>query len=152
MRYHPIGQSGLISANLTLGTMIFGENSGRSTPEADALRMIDAYLDAGGNHLDTANVYAEGRSEVLIATKARFPTGSHPNAVGLSRLHLIDSVERSLERLQTDYIDLFYLHCWDPITPIEETLRALEDLIRSGKVRYLGLSNFKAWQVMKAQG
>ena len=127
--------------------------------------MIDAYLDAGGNHLDTANVYAEGRSEeivgkalrgkrheVLIATKARFPTGSHPNAVGLSRLHLIDSVERSLERLQTDYIDLFYLHCWDPITPIEETLRALEDLIRSGKVRYLGLSNFKAWQVMKAQG
>ncbi len=165
MQYHPIGQSGLISSNLSLGTMIFGEQSGRATPEAEALKMIDAYLDAGGNHLDTANVYAEGRSEeivgkalkgrrheTLIATKARFPMGNNPNAVGLSRLNLINSVDHSLRRLQTDYIDLFYVHCWDPITPLEETLRALEDLVRNGKVRYLGISNFKAWQVMKAQG
>ncbi|MEM7572117.1 MAG: aldo/keto reductase [Bacteroidota bacterium] len=165
LSYHPIGKSGLISSNLTLGTMIFGEGlSGRSTPEKEALQIIDHYLAAGGNHLDTANGYAEGRSEeivgkaikgrrteVLVSTKVRFRTHPHPNGEGLSRLHVTEAVNASLKRLQTDYIDLLYLHCYDPITPLEETIRALEDLIRAGKVRYLGISNFKAWQLMKAQ-
>lgn len=166
MRYTPLGRSGLITSTITLGTMLFGENKARKTPEADAHRIMDHYLDAGGNHLDTANGYAEGRSEeiigrylkngkrqdIILATKVRFPTGTGPNDVGLSRLHIMDSVEASLRRLQTDYIDLLYLHCWDPVTPIEETVRALDDVVRSGKVRYLGISNFKGWQLMKAQG
>jgi aryl-alcohol dehydrogenase-like predicted oxidoreductase len=165
MIYQPIGKSGLISSTLTLGTMIFGEAGSRATPEAEALRLIDAYLDAGGNHLDTADVYAEGRSEeivgkavkqrrgeVIIASKTRFRTHSHVNGEGLSRQHMMEGVHASLKRLQTDYLDLLYLHCFDPITPMEETLRALEDLVRQGKVRYLGLSNFKAWQLMKIQG
>ena len=165
MKFRPIGRSGLITSSLTLGSMLFGENSDRTTPEAEAGRIMDKYLDTGGNHIDTANVYAEGRSEeiigrhlsgrrqrVILATKVRFPMGEDPNQSGLSRLHIIESVNDSLRRLQTDYIDLLYLHCWDPITPIEETLRALDDLVRSGKVRYLGISNFKAWQLMKAQG
>ncbi len=165
MKYHPIGKSGLITSNLTLGTMIFGEQSSRSTPKAEALQIIHRYLEAGGNHLDTADVYAEGRSEeivgeaisgrrseVIIATKVRFRTQAHANGEGLSRVHIIDEVHASLRRMQTDYIDLLYLHCFDPITPLEETIRALDDLIRSGKVRYLGISNFKAWQLMKAQG
>ncbi|MEM8585519.1 MAG: aldo/keto reductase [Bacteroidota bacterium] len=164
MRYAPLGRSGLITSNLTLGTMIFGESSSRSTPKADALRMINTYLDAGGNHLDTADVYAEGRSEeivgeaikgkrseVIVATKVRFPTGNGVNEVGLSRHHIIEGVNRSLQRMKTDYIDLLYIHCYDPITPMEETVRALDDLVTSGKVRYLGLSNFKAWQLMKLQ-
>ncbi len=145
--------------------MIFGEKSSRSTSEQEALKMIEYYLAEGGNHLDTADVYAEGRSEtivgkaikgkrneVVLSTKIRFPTSKNPNAVGLSRLHLIEGVHASLKRLHTDYIDLLYIHCWDPITPIEETLRTLEDLIRSGKIRYMGISNFKAWQMIKAQG
>ncbi|MEM6629082.1 MAG: aldo/keto reductase [Bacteroidota bacterium] len=165
MKYKPIGKSGLITSSLTLGTMIFGEHSDRSTSKEEALRIISAYLDAGGNHIDTADVYAEGRSEeivgealkirrkeVIISTKVRFPTQRHVNGKGLSRLHIIEGVHESLKRMQTDYIDLLYLHCFDPITPLEETLKALEDLIRSGKIRYLGISNFKAWQLMKAQG
>lgn len=164
MKYAPIGRSGLITTNLTLGSMLFGENSARTTPEAEAKRIMDRYFDAGGNHIDAANVYAEGRSEEIIgrhlggrrqrtilATKVRFPMGDDPNQSGLSRLHIIESVHDSLRRLQTDYIDLLYLHCWDPITPLEETLRALDDIVTSGKVRYLGISNFKAWQLMKAQ-
>jgi len=165
MTYQPIGHSGLISSRLTLGTMIFGETGSRATPAAEATRLIDAYLDAGGNHLDTADVYAEGRSEeivgqavkrrrseVIIASKTRFRSHPHVNGEGLSRQHLMEGVHASLARLQTDYLDLLYLHCFDPITPLEETLRALEDLVRQGKIRYLGLSNFKAWQLMKAQG
>ncbi len=165
MKYQAIGKSGLITSNLTLGTMIFGEQSDRSTPKKEALSMIDAYLDAGGNHLDTADVYAGGRSEeivgeaiknkradIILATKVRFPTRQDVNAQGLSRMHIMEGVHASLRRLQTDYIDLLYLHCFDPITPLEETIRALDDLIRSGKVRYVGISNFKAWQLMKAQG
>lgn len=164
MQFHPLGRSGLITSNLTLGTMIFGEKASRSTPRNEALKIIDAYLAAGGNHLDTADVYAEGRSEeivgeaikgkrseVIVATKVRFPTGKGVNEVGLSRHHIMDGVHQSLKRMKTDYIDLLYIHCFDPITPMEETVRALEDLVVSGKVRYLGLSNFKAWQVMKLQ-
>lgn len=163
--YNQIGKSGLITSNLTLGTMIFGEKSSRSTPKKDALRIIDKYLDEGGNHLDTADVYAEGRSEeivgeslkkrrteVIVSTKVRFRTLNNINAEGLSRLHLMEGVHASLKRLQTDYIDLLYVHCFDPITPLEETIRTLEDMIRDGKVRYIGISNFKAWQLMKAQG
>ncbi|MCI4669575.1 MAG: aldo/keto reductase [Bacteroidia bacterium] len=165
MKYSQIGNSGLITSNLTLGTMIFGEESGRSTPRKEALEIIDKYLDEGGNHLDTADVYAGGRSEeivgesiknrrreVIVATKVRFRTEGHKNGEGLSRLHITEGVHQSLRRLNTDYIDLLYVHCFDPITPLEESIRALEDLVRSGKVRYLGISNFKAWQLMKAQG
>lgn len=119
MKYNTIGKSGLITSNLSLGTMIFGESSDRSTPKAEALEIIDHYLDAGGNHLDTADVYAGGvsekivgeavkgrRNEIIIATKTRFRTQAHPNGEGLSRLHIIGGVEASLKRLQTDYIDL----------------------------------------------
>ncbi len=165
MRYKQIGKSGLITSNLTLGTMIFGEQSDRGTPKKEALKLIDQYFDLGGNHLDTADVYANGQSEIIvgeavksrrheivISTKARFRTLQHVNGEGLSRLHMIEGVNASLKRLQTDYLDLLYLHCFDPLTPLEETIRALEDLIGSGKVRYIGISNFKAWQLMKAQG
>lgn len=165
MKFKRIGNSGLVTSTLTLGTMLFGEKSGRSTPKKEALKIIDTYLEEGGNHLDTANVYAAGeseliigeavknkRQEIILSTKVRFRTQDHPNGEGLSRLHIVHALEASLKRLQTDYIDLLYLHCFDPITPLSETIRALEDLIRSGKVRYIGISNFKAWQLMKAQG
>ena len=165
MKYKSIGKSGLITSNLTLGTMIFGERSNRSTPKKTALRMIGQYIDAGGNHLDTADVYANGQSEIIVgeavkgrrqeivlSTKVRFRTHPHINGEGLSRLHILEGVHSSLKRMQTDYIDLLYIHCFDPITPLEETIRTLEDLIKSGKVRYIGISNFKAWQLMKAQG
>lgn len=165
MKYNTIGNSGLITSNIALGTMIFGEKSGRSTSKNEASRIIDQYLEAGGNHLDTADVYASGiseeivgaslagrRKDVIIATKVRFSTRNNVNAQGLSRLHIIEGVEDSLKRLQTDFIDLLYIHCFDPLTPLDETIRALQDLIAAGKVRYIGASNFKAWQLMKAQG
>ncbi len=165
MKYRLLGRSGLLVSELALGTMIFGEDSPRSTPPEEAKRMICRFLEAGGNHIDTANVYADGRSEeivgealrgrrhqVVLATKVRFRSGSGPNDVGLSRYHVMRSVEESLRRLQTDVIDLLYMHCWDPLTPLEETLRAFDDLVSAGKVRYIGVSNFKAWQLMKALG
>ncbi|MEM6767950.1 MAG: aldo/keto reductase [Bacteroidota bacterium] len=165
MKYRQIGRSGLITSTLTLGSMIFGEGAGRSTSREEALTIIDHYLGEGGNHIDTADAYAGGRSEeivgeslkgrrndVLIATKVRFKNKENINAEGLSRWNIIQGVEASLRRLNTDYIDLLYAHCIDPFTPLEETLRALEDVIRAGKVRYIGISNFKAWQLMKAQG
>ncbi|MEL7434396.1 MAG: aldo/keto reductase [Chloroflexota bacterium] len=162
-----LGNSGLYVSDLSLGTMLFGEESGRSTPEDEAIRMVHSYIDHGGNHLDTANVYAGGRSEeiiakalsnghrqkVTIATKVRF--GASPEAnmgAGLSRRVIMEQVESSLQRLNTDVIDLYYMHGWDPHTPIEESLRAFDDLVRAGKVRYIGVSNFKAWQVMQALG
>lgn len=165
MKYNPLGASGLLVSELCLGTMIFGEDSQRSTPAEIATHIIHRFLDAGGNHIDTANVYANGRSEeivgkairgkreqVVLATKVRFSMGSGPNDTGLSRVHVQNSVEASLKRLQTDVIDLLYMHCWDPITPIEESLQVFDDLVESGKVRYIGVSNFKAWQMMKALG
>jgi aryl-alcohol dehydrogenase-like predicted oxidoreductase len=143
--------------------MIFGEESQRSTSAKDSERIIHNFLDQGGNHIDTANVYAGGRSEeivgsaiadrremVVLATKVRFSMGEGPNDEGLSRKHIIQSVTDSLKRLKTDYIDLLYMHCWDPITPIEESLSTFNDLVVQGKVRYIGVSNFKAWQLMKA--
>lgn len=163
MNYKKLGHSGLKVSELCLGTMIFGEESQRSTPPDEAHRIIHQYLDKGGNHLDTANVYAGGRSEeivgraiadrrdkVVLATKLRLSMGEGPNDEGLSRKHILQSVEDSLGRLKTDYIDLLYMHCRDPITPIEESLHTFNDLVTHGKVRYIGVSNFKAWQLMKA--
>lgn len=165
MNDRKLGKSGLLVSELALGTMIFGEDSERSTPADEAKEIIHRYLDAGGNHIDTANVYAGGRSEeivgeaiqdrrdeIVLATKVRFPMGDGPNDKGLSRYHIINSVEASLRRLQVETIDLLYMHCWDPLTPIEESLHAFDDLVTEGKVRYIGVSNFKAWQLMKALG
>jgi len=166
MRYCLLGRSGLLVSELALGTMVFGEESQRSTTPEEAEKIIHRFLDAGGNHIDTANVYAGGRSEeivgkaiqgkreqVVLATKVRFRSGGDgPNDQGLSRYHIMQSVENSLERLATETIDLLYMHSWDPLTPIEESLRAFDDLVTAGKVRYIGVSNFKAWQVMKSLG
>ena len=165
MQYRRLGRSGLVVSDLCLGTMIFGETGPRSTPPDAAVRMVHRFLDAGGTFVDTADVYADGRSEeilgralegrrdgVVLATKVRFPTGEGRNDQGLSRHHVLRGVRASLRRLRTDAIDVLYVHCWDPLTPIDETLRALDDLVRAGDVRYLGVSNFKAWQVMKALG
>ncbi|MEL7362111.1 MAG: aldo/keto reductase, partial [Bacteroidota bacterium] len=139
------------------------EEGPRSTDAPTATAMIHRFLDAGGTFIDTADVYAGGRSEeivgraldgrrddVVLATKVRFPTGDGRNDQGLSRHHILRAVRASLTRLQTDVIDVLYVHCWDPFTPLDETMRALDDLVRQGDVRYLGVSNFKAWQVMKA--
>jgi len=163
MKYKPLGNSGLMVSELCLGTMVFGEENTRGTDRKTAEQIIHTYLDAGGNHIDTADVYADGRSEeivgaaikdrrdqVILATKVRHSTGPGLNDRGLSRYHIIRGVEASLRRLQTDVIDLLTAHCWDPITPLEETLRAFDDLVASGKVRYIGVSNYKAWQLMKA--
>lgn len=164
MQYKRLGNSGLLVTDLALGTMLFGEESGRSTPEDEAIKMTKAYIDLGGNHIDTANVYGEDgsserivgraikgqRDKLVIATKVRFPMGSDKNDQGLSRRNIMASVEASLRRLDTDYIDLYYMHCWDPFTPLDESLRAFDDLVTAGKVRYIGVSNFKAWQLMKA--
>jgi aryl-alcohol dehydrogenase-like predicted oxidoreductase len=162
MECKPLGCSGLMVSELCLGTMIFGDEE-RGTDEPTAIRMIHQYIDAGGNFIDTADVYVGGYSEeitgkalqdrrdrVVLATKVRFAMGDDPNDVGLSRRHVIAGCEASLRRLGTDHVDLLYVHMWDPVTPIEETLRALDDLVTAGKVRYIGVSNFKAWQVMKA--
>ncbi len=165
MNYRLLGKSGLLVSELCLGTMVFGEEGARGTKKETAIRMIHHFLDAGGNHIDTANVYANGRSEeivgkaikgrrdqVVLATKVRFAMGQGPNDKGLSRAHILQSVEDSLRRLDTDHIDLLYMHCWDPLTPIKESLRAFDDLVVAGKVRYIGVSNFKAWQLMKSLG
>jgi len=169
MDYRQLGHSGLRVSALTLGTMTFG---GRghwtrvgATEVDTATRQVDMCLDAGVNVIDTADVYSDGLSEevvgktlkgrrdrVLIATKARFAMGDGPNDAGLSRHHLIRACEASLRRLGTDYIDLYQVHEWDGVTPMEETLHALDDLQRSGKVRYVGCSNFSGWQLSKALG
>jgi aryl-alcohol dehydrogenase-like predicted oxidoreductase len=169
MDYRQLGHSGLRVSALTLGTMTFG---GRghwtrvgATEVDTATRQVDMCLDAGVNLIDTADVYSDGLSEevvgktlkgrrdrVLIATKARFAMGDGPNDAGLSRHHLIRACEASLRRLGTDYIDLFQVHEWDGHTPLEETLGALDHLVNSGKVRYIGCSNYAAWHIMKALG
>ena len=166
MDYRQLGRSGLRVSALTLGTMTFGgrdrfANVG-STDVEGATRQIDLCLDRGVNFIDTANVYSTGVSEeilgaalkgrrdrVLIATKARMPMGDGPNDAGLSRHHLIAECEASLRRLGTDHIDLYQVHEWDGQTPLEETLEALDTLVRSGKVRYVGASNYAGWQLMK---
>ena len=169
MEYRQLGRSGLRISELTLGTMTFGgRGKFRDVGETDvsvARRQVDIALDAGVNLIDTADVYSDGAAEeivgevlkgrrdrVLVATKARFGMGPGPNDAGLSRHHLIEACESSLRRLQMDHIDLYQVHQWDGQTPLEETLGALEHLLQSGKVRYVGCSNFAGWQVMKALG
>jgi len=169
MDYRQLGHSGLRVSALALGTMTFGgrgdfANVG-STDVPGAARQVDRCLDAGVNLVDTADVYSDGLSEeivgevlegrrdrVVLATKARFPMGDGPNDAGLSRHHLIRACEASLRRLRTDHIDLYQVHEWDGQTPLEETLSALDTLVRDGKVRYVGASNYSAWHLMKALG
>jgi aryl-alcohol dehydrogenase-like predicted oxidoreductase len=165
MKFRPLADTGIFVSELCLGTMTFG-GTGQiwevmgALDQAGADALVHRALDAGINFIDTANVYAAGESETLVgkaiagrrhdivlATKVRGRMGPGPNQVGLSRLHIIESVEASLRRLNTDYIDLYQIHRSDPITNIEDTLRALDD---AGKVRYIGCSNLPAWQLMKA--
>ncbi|WP_141434408.1 aldo/keto reductase [Bacillus sp. 03113] len=169
MKYNLLGNTGVLISEIALGTMTFGGGNTwgifGSLDEKEAGRLVDQALDAGVNLFDTANVYADGRSEeilgkvlkskrhqAIIATKVRGRTGPGPNEIGLSRLHIIGQVEASLKRLGTDYIDLYQIHNPDQITDWEETMRALDDLVRSGKIRYIGSSNMRGWEIMKARG
>jgi aryl-alcohol dehydrogenase-like predicted oxidoreductase len=160
MEYRQLGNSGVRVSVVGLGTNRFGS---ADMPQAEVNNVIDAALDAGVNFLDTANVYNEGRSEetlgvalkgrmdkVVIATKFNFPRKTSANSWGASRYQMMQAVEQSLRRLQSDHIDLYYCHRWDDTTPIEETLRGLDDLIRMGKVCYIGASVYAAWQLAHA--
>jgi aryl-alcohol dehydrogenase-like predicted oxidoreductase len=160
MEHRRLGRTGVMVSELCLGAMTFG----RELDEKPTREMIDRFIDAGGNFIDTADVYAQGTSEeftgkairgrrddLVLATKVRFAMGSGINDVGASRKHIIAGCEASLHRLGTDYIDLYQIHCWDDATPLTETMSALTDLVRQGKVRYLGVSNFTGWQMMKAK-
>ena len=161
MEYRRLGKSGLKVSEISLGTLGFGFERGRS--EQESISVIAHALDLGINFIDTADVYDEGhseelvgkaikgkRSKAIIATKCGLPTGEQPNDYGGSRYHVMEAIDASLKRLGTDYIDLYYIHWPDPTTPIEETLRTLDDLVRVGKVRYIGCSNFTAWQFCEA--
>ncbi len=158
MEYRSLGRSGLKISPLALGTWNFGD----PTPEAEAIRMVHCALEAGINLIDTADTYARGESErivgkalkgrrekAVLATKFYFPTGDGPNDRGNSRKHIYNALHASLERLETDYIDLYQMHRPDFETPLEETLRALDDLARAGKIRYMGTSTFPAWYLME---
>ena len=169
MQYNLFGKTGVFVSKLCLGTMTFGgkgfwEVIGQQSQDT-ATRLVDRCLDAGINFIDTANIYSFGESErllgqalkgkrdrVVLATKVRGQMADEPNDVGLSRKHIFDQVHGSLHRLQTDYIDLYQIHGYDELTPFEETLGALDDLVHQGKVRYVGASNLAAWQLMKALG
>jgi aryl-alcohol dehydrogenase-like predicted oxidoreductase len=163
--YRLLGRSGLRVSPLALGTMTFGADWGWGADEAEARRIFDAYVDRGGNFIDTANSYTNGsaerlvgqfaegkRDQLIIATKYSSATRpGDPNSGGNHRKSMVRSVEESLKRLRTDYIDVLYPHVWEGTTPIEEVLRAMDDLVRHGKVLYLGLSNIPAWQVSRMQ-
>jgi aryl-alcohol dehydrogenase-like predicted oxidoreductase len=167
MDYRNLGRSGLKVSTLTLGTMGFG-GAGQFEPIGqlgveEARRQLDLCIEAGVNLIDTANMYSAGRSEevlgealdgrreqLMVATKVRFPVGDGPNDSGLSRHHIIASVEESLRRLRAEHLDLLQLHEWDGQTPVEEFMEALDTLVTAGKVRYVGASNFTAWQLMKS--
>ncbi|MFF5207498.1 aldo/keto reductase [Streptosporangium sp. NPDC000396] len=165
MEYTSLGHSGLKVSRVSLGTMNFGTSGGvGSCDEAEARRIVDVFTDAGGNVIDTADTYTGGQSEeivgraiknrrdtVVLATKAFLPQGPGPNDTGLSRAHLTRALEASLRRLGTDHIDLYQCHQWDRGTPIEETMATLDGFVRSGKVRYIGCSNFTASQIVEAQ-
>lgn len=159
MKYKNLGKTGVKVSELCLGTMIYGQQ----VDEATAIKIIKRAVDLGINFIDTADVYTEGRSEeivgkaikgirdeIVLATKVRSRTGAGPNDEGLSRKHIMHNFETSLKRLGTDYIDLYQVHRTDPTTPLKETLTTLSDLVRDGKVRYIGCSNFPAWQLEKA--
>lgn len=162
MEFRKLGNSGTVVSAYALGTMTFGAES----DEATSIRIMDDYVAAGGNFIDTANVYSAGVSEeivgrwlktkpdalrdLVITTKGRFPMGNGPNHLGLSRKNLREALDASLKRLGVDHIDLYQLHAFDVLTPIEETLRFLDDSIRNGKIAYYGFSNFLGWQMTKA--
>jgi aryl-alcohol dehydrogenase-like predicted oxidoreductase len=162
MEYRTLGRTGTLVSTLCLGTMTFGAE----TDKDGAYAQLDRFVEQGGNFLDTADVYSRGTSEeiigrwlrdrpgmrdrLVIATKGRFPMGDDPNDVGLSRVHLTYALDASLRRLGTDHVDLYQAHAWDPLTPIEETLRFYDDAVRAGKIRYAGVSNFTGWQLQKA--
>jgi aryl-alcohol dehydrogenase-like predicted oxidoreductase len=160
MEYVTLGRSGLVVSRLCLGTMTFG----READEAASRAMVDRFADAGGTFVDTADIYGHGvseeitgraiagrRDQIVLATKVRWAMGEGRNDIGLSRRHVIDACEASLRRLGTEWIDLYQLHMWDGLTPIEETLSALTDLVRQGKVRYIGASNFVGWHLFSAE-
>ena len=159
MEYRLLGRTGLMVSELCLGCMTFG----READEEQSQAIVKRFLDAGGNFFDTADVYSRGiseeitgralrgvRDDIVLATKVRGKMGDGPNEVGLSRKHIMQGCENSLKRLGTDYIDLYQVHIWDQATPLEETLSALTDLVRQGKVRYIGVSNYTGWQIMKS--
>ncbi|TDF93742.1 aldo/keto reductase [Paenibacillus piri] len=161
MKFNRLGGSGLKVSALGLGTNAFGKRADERT----SIQIIHQVLDQGINFIDTANIYTGSESEriiglalagrrhdVVLATKAGLVKGSGPNESGSSRFHLQRELDASLKRLQTDYVDLYQIHTFDPQTPLEETLRALDDMVRSGKVRYIGASNYAAWELMKALG
>jgi aryl-alcohol dehydrogenase-like predicted oxidoreductase len=162
MEYRTLGSTGTVVSALAMGTMTFGAES----DETVAHQQLDRYLEQGGTFVDTADVYAHGESEaiigrwlgsrsgardrVVVATKGRFARGEGPNEVGLSRVSLTQALEASLRRLGVDTVDLYQAHAWDPLTPIEETLRFFDDAVRAGKIQYVGVSNFIGWQLQKA--
>jgi aryl-alcohol dehydrogenase-like predicted oxidoreductase len=159
MEYRRLGRTGLMVSELCLGCMTFG----RELDEEGSREIVSRFLEVGGNFIDTADVYSKGvseeitgraikgvRDDIVLATKVFFPMGDDPNDAGLSRKHVTQGCENSLRRLGTDYIDLYQVHCWDGVTPLEESLSALTDLVRSGKVRYIGVSNFTGWQLMES--
>jgi aryl-alcohol dehydrogenase-like predicted oxidoreductase len=164
MQYRLLGNSGLRVSEAALGTMTFGEDWGWGAAKDEARKMYDAFREAGGNFIDTANIYTNGASEsflgefmeghrqsVVLATKYTnaFP-GTDPNAAGNQRKNMMQAVEASLRRLRTDYIDLYWVHIWDQITPVEEVMRGLDDLVRAGKVLYVGISDAPAWWIAQA--
>jgi aryl-alcohol dehydrogenase-like predicted oxidoreductase len=164
MRYRTFGRSGLRVSQLFLGSMTFGQRWGWGAPAEECRKMLDAYAEAGGNVIDTANRYTEGESERIVgellgAGRDRFVVmtkytvtldGADPNASGNHRKSLVRSLEQSLARMRTDYIDLLWVHIWDPLTPVEETMRALDDVVRAGKVLYVGISDTPAWVISRA--
>jgi aryl-alcohol dehydrogenase-like predicted oxidoreductase len=164
MRYRLLGHSGLRVSETALGTMTFGEDWGWGTAKDEARKVYDAFREAGGNFIDTANIYTNGTSEtflgefleghrqsVVLATKySNAMPGIDPNAAGNHRKSMVQSVEASLKRLKTDYIDLYWVHIWDQITPVEEVMRGLDDLVRQGKVLYVGISDAPAWWIAQA--
>jgi aryl-alcohol dehydrogenase-like predicted oxidoreductase len=173
MRYRPLGRTGQFVSEICLGTMTFHGGAGfwrnvGTVDQAGATALVARALEAGVNFIDTADVYSEGgseillgqalvdlkvaREEVIVATKVRGRTGPGPNAVGLSRGHILDQIAASLKRMKLDYVDLYQIHGFDPVTPLEETMRALDDCVTRGLVRTIGCSNLAAWQIMKAQG
>jgi len=163
MKYRYLGNSGLAVSRLCLGTMTFGNEAWGCDP-ATSKSLVDAFIDAGGNFIDTADLYTKGESEVIlgkalkgkdltrlvIASKCWFPVDDSPNGRGLSRKHIVEACEASLQRMGLDYMDLYQIHGPDPYTPVEETMRALDELVTAGKIRYAGCSNLYAWQIVKA--
>src|SRR5580700_7216675 len=164
MKYRLLGESGLRVSEASLGTMTFGDEWGWGSPKAEAQKVYETYREAGGNFIDTANFYTNGTSEsflgefmqghrqsVVLATKySNAVPGTDPNAAGNHRKSMMQAVEASLKRLQTDYIDLYWVHIWDGITPVEEVMRGLDDIVRQGKVLYVGISDAPAWWIAQA--